>query len=72
MVEVKQSVAHRVAERVVDRAATFVPDSALVKGDGIRGNGGGGAAREESAEDEEEKILEVKYKSLSNYFVAFD
>lgn len=51
MVKVKQSVAHRVAERVVDRAATFVPYSALVKGDGIRGNGGGGAAREESADD---------------------
>ena len=51
LVKVKQSVAHRVAERVVDRAATFVPYSALVKEDGIRGNGGGGAAHEEIADD---------------------
>lgn len=66
MVEVKQSVAHRVAERVVDRAATFVPDSALVKGDGIRVNGGGGAAREESAEDEEEREGERSEESGSD------
>lgn len=66
VVEVKQSVAHRVAERVVDRAATFVPDSALVKGDGIRVNGGGGAAREESAEDEEEREGERSEESGSD------
>lgn len=66
VVEVKQSVAHRVEERVVDRAATFVPDSALVKGDGIRVNGGGGAAREESAEDEEEREGERSEESGSD------
>jgi hypothetical protein len=51
---------------VVDRAATFVPDSALVKGDGIRVNGGGGAAREESAEDEEEREGERSEESGSD------
>lgn len=53
-VEVKESIANRVAERVVDRAATLVPDSALVEDDRVCGDAWVGNTAEKIAEGEEQ------------------